>query len=219
MVFEDLVTTTKAMQDLQKRIVYKQNKERQETADNRYRVLLMKAKGLVDVVSFLYTNTSITKDDELITSIQSLMDDLETIVETGLASFEGVINAEKKFETVNNTIKDDWPTQFVSLTGSTISTLDVIRDISPENVLQCLDKINSAKSWDLDVKKYKKMNDGLKDADQLIIGLGLDDEILSFLQNTNSGKATLVDLNEKVVSWIRDEGLENRIRISFVRTK
>ena len=59
MVFEDLVTTTKAMQDLQKRITYKQNKERQETADNRYRVLLMKANGLIDVVSFLYTKYAV----------------------------------------------------------------------------------------------------------------------------------------------------------------
>ena len=62
------------------------------------------------------------------------------------------------------------------------------------------------------------MNDGLKEANQLIVGLGLDDEILNFLQNTNKGKATLADLNEKVVSWIQDEGLENRIRISFIET-
>ena len=153
MVFEDLVNTTKAMQDLQKRIAFKQNKERQETADNRYRVLLMKANGLVDVVSFLYTDTSVTKDAELISTIKSLMDELEAIVETGLASLEGVINAQKTFETVNDSLKDKWSAEFASLTGPTLNTLDVIRDISTESVLQCLDKINSAKLWDLDVKK------------------------------------------------------------------
>ena len=49
--------------------------------------------------------------------------------------------------------------------------------------------------------------------------LGLDDEIIAFLQNTNSGRATLQDLNDKVLAWIRDEQLERKIRISFVKAK
>ena len=58
---------------------------------------------------------------------------------------------------------------------------------------------------------------GIEEAEQLIQKLGLDDEIISFLQNTNAGKATLKDLNDKVLSWIRSEDLENKIRISFAR--
>ena len=49
--------------------------------------------------------------------------------------------------------------------------------------------------------------------------LGLDDEIITFLQNTNTGRATLQDLNDKVLDWIRDEQLEKKLRISFVKVK
>ena len=61
------------------------------------------------------------------------------------------------------------------------------------------------------------MMQGIDDADQLIRKLGLDDEIIYFLQNTNAGRATLKDLNDKVLNWIRCEKLEDKIRISFVR--
>ena len=61
------------------------------------------------------------------------------------------------------------------------------------------------------------MLQGIASAEQLIQKLGLDDEIILFLQNTNAGKATLLDLNDKVLNWIRSEKLENKIRISFVR--
>ena len=73
--------------------------------------------------------------------------------------------------------------------------------------------------WNTDVEIFQKMKEGLDEADQLIIGLGLDDEIITFLSNTNSGKATLQDLNDKVLSWLRNEKLEQKIRISFVKTK
>ena len=61
------------------------------------------------------------------------------------------------------------------------------------------------------------MLQGIASAEQLIQKLGLDDEIILFLQYTNAGKATLLDLNDKVLNWIRSEKLENKIRISFVR--
>ena len=69
------------------------------------------------------------------------------------------------------------------------------------------------------MRNFEKMSEGLDDADRLIIGLGLDDEIIVFLQRTNLGRATLQDLNDKVLTWIRNEELEQKIRISFVKNR
>ena len=68
-----------------------------------------------------------------------------------------------------------------------------------------------------DDDRFKNMLQGIASAEQLIQKLGLDDEIILFLQNTNAGKASLLDLNDKVLNWIRSEKLENKIRVSFVR--
>ena len=219
MIFDDLVTTTKAMQDLQKKTAIKNNKAMQDNADTKYRLLLTQANQFVDVMVYLYTDLSVPKNHEILMSISELMNVLEQIVASGLASPDGIINADNTFKTLQSSMKKEWSKQYADLTSATVSTLEAIRGIDPDNVGRCLQKIQPAENWDLDVERYKTMHNGLNEADYLIMELGLDDEIIAFLQNTNSGRATLQDLNDKVLAWIRDEQLERKIRISFVKAK
>lgn len=219
MIFDDLVTTVKAMQDLQKKIAIKNNKTMQDNADDKYRSLLSQANHFVEVIVYLYTNLSLPKNQEIWMATSELMNVLEQIVASGLASPDGIINADNTFKNLQSSMKKEWSKQYVDLTGATVSTLEAIRGIDPDNVGSCLQKIQLAKNWDLNVERYQTMHNGLNEADHLIMELGLDNEIITFLQNTNSGRATLQDLNDKVLAWIRDEQLERKIRISFVKVK
>lgn len=219
MIFDDLVTTVKAMQDLQKKIAIKNNKTMQDNADDKYRSLLSQANHFVEVIVYLYTNLSLPKNQEIWMATSELMNVLEQIVASGLASLDEIINADNTFKNLQSSMKKEWSKQYVDLTGATVSTLEAIRGIDPDNVGSCLQKIQLAKNWDLNVERYQTMHNGLNEADHLIMELGLDNEIITFLQNTNSGRATLQDLNDKVLAWIRDEQLERKIRISFVKVK
>lgn len=219
MIFDDLVTTTKAMQDLQKKTAIKNNKALQDNADTKYRLLLTQANYFVDVIWYLYTELGVPKNHEILIFTSDLMNVLEQIVASGLASLDGIINADNIFKTLQSSMKKEWSKQYANLTRATVSTLEAIRGINPNNVGRCLQKIQPAENWDLDVEKYQTMHNGLKEADHLIMELGLDDEIITFLQNTNTGRATLQDLNDKVLDWIRDEQLEKKLRISFVKVK
>lgn len=219
MIFDDLVTTTKAMQTLQRKKKLKDNKDRQDNTDTKYRLLLDRTNRFVNVIVYLYAKAGLPGNSEIVSSLSALMDDLEQIVAEGLASGEGVAGAENSFNTLQGIMKKEWAKQYADFTGATVSTLEAIKGIAPDRVNDCLEKIKPAKVWELDVKKFEKMSESLKDADRLIAGLGLDDEIIAFLQNTNCGKATLQDLNDKVLTWIRNEKLEQKIRISFVKTR
>jgi hypothetical protein len=219
MIFDDLVTTIKAMQDLQKKTAIKNNKAMQDNADIKYRLLLTQVNQFVDVIMYLYTDLNVPKNHEILMSTSELMNVLEQIVVSGLASPDGIINAGNTFKTLQSSMKKEWSRQYVDLTGATVSTLEAIREIDPDNVGSCLQKIQPAENWDLDVERYKIMHNGLNEADHLIMELGLDDEIITFLQNTNSARATLQDLNDRVLAWIRAEHLEKKIRISFMKAK
>jgi len=219
MIFEDLVIITNAMQDLKRKTAIKKNKYMQEITDTKYRVLLMQVNLFIVTIEYLYTDVNVQKNDEILTSMSELLGSLEKVVESGLASQDLVFNAENSFKIIQGNMKKEWLKQYVDMTGATVSTLEAIRGIDSEKVGSCLQKIQQADSWDLDVKRYRTMSSGLDDAEQLIVSLGLDDEIITFLQNTNSGKATLRDLNDKVLAWIRDENLEGKIRISFVKNR
>ena len=50
----------------------------------------------------------------------------------------------------------------------------------------------------------------IESANVLISGLGLDEQIIAFLQKMNSGKATVVDLDEKVINWLKTEALDKK---------
>ena len=219
MIFDDLVTTIKAMQDLQKKTAIKNNKAMQDNADIKYRLLLTQVNQFVDVIMYLYTDLNVPKNHEILMSTSELMNVLEQIVVSGSASPDGIINAGNTFKTLQSSMKKEWSRQYVDLTGATVSTLEAIREIDPDNVGSCLQKIQPAENWDLDVERYKIMHKGLNEADHLIMELGLDDEIITFLQNTNSARATLQDLNDRVLAWIRAEHLEKKIRISFMKAK
>lgn len=218
MIFDDLVTTTKAMHTLQKRKAQKDNKDKQENTDTKYRLLLTRANSFVDAVEYLYTTARVPSNSEILIRLTDLLNDLEQIIQEGLASNDRVMSVEKSFITLQNSMKKEWAKQYADYTGAAAGTLEAIRSIEPERVRSCLEKIKSAEIWDTDINVFKRMREGLDDADQLIIGLGLDDEIITFLTNTNSGKATLQDLSDKVLAWIRNENLEKKIRISFVKT-
>lgn len=217
MIFEDLVTTTNAMQDLQRKIAIKKNKDMQEITDTKYRVLLMQVNLFIVTIEYLYTVVKVQKNDEILISMSELLSSLEKVVESGLASQNEVLNAENSFKIIQGNMKKEWLKHYVDMTGDTVSTLEAIREIDSEKVGSCLQKIQQAERWELDVKRFRTMSSGLDDAEQLIERLGLDDNIITFLQKTNFGKATLRDLNDKVLAWIRDENLEGKIRISFVK--
>ena len=135
MIFDDLVTTTKAMQDLQKKTAIKNNNRFLQIYDNRWnRLLLTQVNHFVDVIVYLYTDLSAPKNHEILMLTSELMNVLEQIVASGLASLDGIINADNTFKTLQSRMKKEWSKQYADLTGATVSTLEAIRGIDPDNV-------------------------------------------------------------------------------------
>ena len=79
-----------------------------------------------------------------------------------------------------------------------------------------MDNIKTAEIWTTDVSALTKMKNAMENAAILIQSLNMDQEIVSFLTKMTSGSATIVDLNEKVLGWIKSESLECKIKLSFL---
>jgi hypothetical protein len=217
MIFNDLVVTTKALQELQRKTQIKNNKEQQDNAEVKYRILLTQTNQLVEIISYLKKNSSFSVNKEVVSQLDSLLDEFEIAVSDGMVAADKITSLDNSLKVVQNNAKKDWPKQFSEIAGSTISTLEAIKGINTDGVDSCLEKINSAQTWELNIKNYQSMNEGIQDAKKIIAKLGLDDEIITFLANTNSGKATINDLSDKVLNWIKSEKLESKIRVSFVK--
>lgn len=219
MLFDELVQTTKALKDLQRKSEIKKNKEFQENTDNKYRVLISQLDKFTSTLVYIYGNIDIDANKEILNSTLDILDKLQKSVDSGWAVSEEVSNAETLFKTLQGNMKKEWASKYKIVTSAIVNTLEALKGIEPEKVDQCLQKIQVAANWNLGETNYKTLIAGLDSAELLITGLGLDDEIILFLKKTNSNKATLEDLNEKVLKWIKEENLEKKTRISFVKTR
>lgn len=217
MIFDELVTTTHSLVELKRKTDLKNNKAAQDSTDAKYRVLLTQANSFVETLDYLYSNVTSEKSMDILVATRELLLSLEKVVESGLASQDELVKSENAYKAIQNNMKREWLKLYASVTGATVSTLEAIKGIDSENVSLCLQKIVAAESWDNGVNRLQTMMKGLENAEQLIERLGLDDDIIFFLQNTRAGNATLKDLNDKVLNWIRNEHIESKIRISFVK--
>lgn len=215
MIFEELVTTTHSLVDLKRKTDLKNNRAMQENTDARYRVLLSQTDSFVSTIDYLYSDAKAEKNTDILSGTLELLDSLEKVIESGLANQEEVSKAENAYKTLQANMKKEWSKQYANITGATINTLEAIKGIDSESVSACIQRISVAENWEVGVGRLQTMKRGMENANELIQKLGLDDDIILFLQNTNAGKATLMDINNKVLAWIKEERLENRLRISF----
>ena len=97
-----------------------------------------------------------------------------------------------------------------------MNTLRVIRGIDETQVDQYIEQIQAAKEWSAGLAAFIGLKVALEQAEALIQRLDMEEETLDFLSKMVSGRATAADLSEGIVAWLRKEGLEKKIRLSFL---
>ena len=74
-----------------------------------------------------------------------------------------------------------------------------------------------AASWGKTADNYRFLNEGLADAEKILKDLDLDEDsdILAFLKLVSEGKATIRNLTDEILAWIKAENLEDKMHIGF----
>lgn len=216
MMIDILDKSIKDMKDLRQREERRDNKAAQETLDQRFSVLTNQIHSLMLALQYTKEEMQFQLNDQILIELESLLQESKGIVESGFAEKDPIAQMENAHKTVQQNIKKDWSKHYSSMTNSTKSTLQVISGIDTEKVAKCLEGIAKGASWTTSIENFKAMNRSLAEAKDLIDGLGLDQQIIVFLQKMNNGKATVTDLDENVLRWLRTESLDRRVKLSFV---
>ena len=216
MMIDILDKSIKDMKDLRQREERRDNKAAQETLDQRFSVLTNQIHSLMLALQYTKEEMQFQLNDQILIELESLLQESKGIVESGFAEKDPIAQMENAHKTVQQNIKKDWSKHYSSMTNSTKSTLQVISGIDTEKVAKCLEGIAKGASWTTSIENFKAMNRSLAEAKDLIDGLGLDQQIIVFWQKMYNGKATVTDLDENVLRWLRDESLDKRVKLSFV---
>ena len=216
MMIDVLNKRIKEMKDLRQREERRDNKVAQDALDVRYKTLTTQVHSLMMALQHTKANMQFQLEDIVLSDLENLSTKLKAVIGSGYAEKDAIGQAESSLKAIQLNIKKEWSKHYSNLTNATISTLQVISGIEPEQVPKCLEGIAKGAVWTTSIGDFKRMEQSLSDAKSLIEGLGLDQEIIMFLQKMNNGKATLIDLNDNVLYWLKKESLDKRVKLSFM---
>lgn len=216
MMIDVLSRKIKDMKILRQREERRDNKVAQDALDNRFKVLTTQINFLMEALQYTKVNMRFQLSESVLNDLENLLTEHKNVIREGFAEKEAINQSEANYKSVQQSIKKEWSKHYSALTSATISTLQVISGIDSEHVSKCMEGIAKGSTWTTSIGDYKTMEKSLLDAKALINELGLDQQIIAFLQKMNSGKATVTDLDDKVLQWLKTESLERRVKLSFI---
>ena len=216
MMIDVLSRRIKDMKILRQREERRDNKVAQDALDNRFKVLTTQINYLMEALQYTKVNMRFQLSESVLNDLENLLTEHKNVIREGFAEKEAINQSEANYKSVQQSIKKEWSKHYSALTSATISTLQVISGIDSEHVSKCMEGIAKGSTWTTSMGDYKTMEKSLLDAKALINELGLDQQIIAFLQKMNSGKATVTDLDDKVLQWLKTESLERRVKLSFI---
>lgn len=120
---------------------------------------------------------------------------------------------------VKVTIASEWSDYYQKTTANIISLLETVKGIIPDanKATYAINKIKKAANWNVAPDSYTSMKQGLDDADFILKSLDLakDSEVLEFLKLVGEGSATVQNLTAEILAWLKNEGIEDKLTISF----
>lgn len=214
-ILDQLEDQMEAMRQLRRKEQKKENAEQQKMTDQKYRTLVWQANQYMEVLNYIQDYLGFVCSAELTAGLKSLFQKLESSTCYGDAEKESVSQAEEMFKNIQAGTKREWTKYFDGLTKKTKGTLGIIREIDSKKVDDCLRMIQNAAGWTIEKAVFEQLRQALNGAEVLIQGLSLDSDIKEFLSKMSRGQATMEDLNEDIMEWIRNGKFESRIRLSF----
>lgn len=153
---------------------------------------------------------------------KEINEDLHKYIEYSKRTFDQKIvmnptNYQEGVKRLSKRIQDEWKVQTENFLADIKEELSILKLVSNEKheiqkILICL---NNFSNWPVDENitiQYERASQQAKD---ILSRMEFDDEISAFLKKVKNKEATLLDLSDSIIAWIRKEGLSRNIMLSI----
>lgn len=150
------------------------------------------------------------------------MDDLNKYIEYSKKTFQQktVINPAKYQEGVkklSERIQSEWKKQTDEYLADIKEELGILRLVSNEKqeIQKILTCMNNFSNWPADENIVKQYEIADNRAKEILSRMEFDDDIANFLKKVKDKEASLLDLSDSIIAWIRKENLSGNIMLSI----
>lgn len=149
-------------------------------------------------------------------------EELNNLKEYIIGTFEkkAVVNAEKfqrNVKKVCEKIEKEWEIYFYETNEKMLDDLGVLKVISNNKmeISRITSRINKYKEWPVNEEVKDFYLESKEKAYKILNEMEFDEEIEEFLIKVRDKEATLNDLTDSVIEWIRKEDLSSNIMLSI----
>lgn len=193
--------------------------KKQATADYKFKQLVISLKQMIEEVKVAVENSDFKPSANVLSALKSFLGACDKVVQAGAANNATTqyISAESKKLYV--VIGQEWAEYYTKSTANILSLLDTVKGIIPDKskATYAANKIKKAATWNTTIDNYNYLKQGLVEADKILDDLDLDkdSEILAFLKLVSEGNATIMNLTDDILAWIKTENLADKMFINF----
>ncbi len=191
--------------------------KKQAMADYNFKQFILNYKQAIDEVHLVVENSEFCPSANVISSLKSFLSVCDKVVLSGAANNATTKYVSSELKKTYAVIGQEWSEYYSKVTVNTLSLLDTIKGIIPDEskAICAANKIKKAATWNTTIDNYNSLKQGIAEADKILEDLGLyeDSKILAFLKLVSDGKATILNLTDEILTWIKAEHLADKMFI------
>lgn len=193
--------------------------KKQVSVDYNFKQLVESLKQKIIEINIAVTNSEFIPSSNVVSALKSFLGSCDKIIQTGAANNTTTTYIDDESKKIYTTIEQEWIAYYTKSTENILNLLDTVKVILPneEKAKFTVNKIKKAASWNKTAENYNYLKQGLTEAKQILNDFDLDgnSNILAFLKLVSDGNATIVDLTDEIIVWIKAENLAHKMFIRF----
>ena len=225
MLLDELNSTVKKLSQLDKKELAIQNAEKKVKNDSDYHNLTLDFSEIMNKLSYAHTELEYSLSDETIQLIDDSLKKLYEIIDAGVVDEELLQTTKTQItRKLNPVLTREWKEFHSKKTNNVVGKLATIGSLAPDkNRIDTLrNNISESGEWSSlsdvtgpNTTKIMRFKSSLIEVDKIEEQLNLNDDIKHFIALVTRGKAKITDLNDEIISWIKQENLEDQFTIRF----
>ena len=193
--------------------------KKQATVDYNFKQLVLSLKKTIGEVDLAVKNSDFRPSAYVVSALKSVLASCDKVIQVGAADETTTQNISAESKKLYAVIGQEWSDYYTQMSSHIISLIDTVKSIlKDENkAVYAVNKIKKAATWNTTIDNYNYLKQGLAEADQILndLDLGEDSAVLAFLRLVSEGNATILDLTDEILEWIKYENLGDKMFIKF----
>lgn len=216
MIIELLNQSIQEMRQLREQEELSNDTKEQERIESNFKTIVGEFYNILKQMNMACKKCEFKPSEDTKKHACTILEELEKCLQGSISELK---NAElsKERKKLTDELKVEWEEFYREETTVSVNLLNTVKEITTERskAETVLVRIKNGATWIQDERTMELFVDGLVEAERIIKALKLESLQILFLRKVAQGTATIDDLNESVLDWIRKNELGGKLSIKF----